>query len=326
MARPLPALCAAALACAVFLVFVRPALAEEYPGWDLIGGDYQSIELSAGSNAWDQCVHACVQDVECMAASMISGPAKPVCRLKRMGYDVEENPQASSYVKPLYISAQANMAYPDGDYEVFELFGPNDSAEECRIVCQSDTRCLGFTYAAPGVEATHGVCHLKESLSQAVSAPSMFTGVIYERMPFYREAVLADLGTTAYTDQEATGLDEEATETDEEGTTETDEDGTTVPDDHAYTVPMDQGATIPPEEGATNLDEEPVGLDEEEATTPDGPVTTDPEYLGAPLPTEQRDTDSHGQGTLVPVEEGTTVPVEEGTTVPVEEGTTVPVE
>ncbi len=162
---------------------LTPAHAEEYPGWNLVGGDYETFALAATMDAWDQCVFACEQDIHCMAATLIEQGDGLECRLKVKGYDVEQDPAAKSYVKNLYISAALGVNRAGAEYVNYVLFPPDNGIDKCREYCQNDANCVAFTYRGAGNGNT--VCGLSNSVSSPSNENGVSTGFIYERMSFF---------------------------------------------------------------------------------------------------------------------------------------------
>ena len=64
---------------------------------------------------------------------------------------------------------------PGGDYTVFDI-GSADPAT-CQGACVGDTRCLAFTYVAPGVQGLRPRCWLKNVVPPRVPNPCCASGV-----------------------------------------------------------------------------------------------------------------------------------------------------
>ncbi len=63
-----------------------------------------------------------------------------------------------------------------GDYSSFPV--ERGGAAACGAECARDPNCLAWTYARPGSEAAHGVCHLKATVPFGYSNPCCDSGVM----------------------------------------------------------------------------------------------------------------------------------------------------
>ncbi len=167
------------------LLGAAPALAEDFIGWDLVGGDYRSFETSNSPSAYSECVQACASDPHCMAATLVRAGAaspNPVCRLKEAGFTAQQNPNMDSWGKPLYYSAVTNEDRTGSDYRSFELVAPHDTILNCREYCQNDPACMAFTYLDPGMHAAGAYCYLKNAAAAPSPMAGAHSGLIYERV------------------------------------------------------------------------------------------------------------------------------------------------
>ncbi len=170
------------------------ALAEELPGHNFLGGDYYHFPIDEplwdGATPFEYCSQYCTLDPRCRAVTLVAAGVQsefPMCWLKDGNYVVQENPATDSWLKPVYASYR-QRDYPGGDFRSIEFLDPaqdpHAGAMQCRRECERDSRCLAFTFVAPGFQSRGGVCWLKDRVGGETYAPGCYSGLVYERQTF----------------------------------------------------------------------------------------------------------------------------------------------
>ncbi len=181
------ALCLTVLALSLFGVVALPTVSDsrDYMLHTCPGGDYHQFETSS-FDGWLECRRACMADPQCRAMTVTWGGLQAenaVCRLKNRACNLMANPLGNTFVRDEYAFAVHGRGRPGGDFHHFDLWSGDvfSSYMACRDACQSDSRCLAFSYIEPGYPGG-GVCWLKDVVNDPVQGQGRYSGLIYERV------------------------------------------------------------------------------------------------------------------------------------------------
>ncbi|HEY0478331.1 MAG TPA: PAN domain-containing protein [Kofleriaceae bacterium] len=137
------------------------------------GWDYSDFDVA---NAPQACATSCATDARCRAFTFtdagVGGRSSAHCWLKSSVPSPSAMTGAVSGVKR-GLEQETNRA--GTDFDNFDL--PHAVPEECQARCAQDSRCLAFTYVAPGFNGAsqpNAHCWLKSS----VTSPSAGTGLV----------------------------------------------------------------------------------------------------------------------------------------------------
>ena len=164
------------------LILTAPALAGDWPNYNFMGGDYHNFETTSGFPG-QECRQACIDDHRCRAATLVDAgiqSAGPMCWLKDSEFEILEDGNTNSWMKPEYYAAVADQNRLGQDYASYEL-PPGQGSMDCRRLCQGDDNCRSFTYVEPGLQAAGGMCWLKDGVPEPSRAEGCHSGLIYER-------------------------------------------------------------------------------------------------------------------------------------------------
>lgn len=154
---------ASALMTLALSIGSMPALAgvttQAYPGWDAVGGDFDSFPSGSGAN----CAQACVEKSQCTGSEFVGSTGR--CWLKNRIGAFSRLAGATLYLK--IVSGRAGIDYPGGDYHSYE----ESSWQSCSRACYNQARCKAFTY----VTFTR-TCWLKDRIVDAAFLDGAVSG------------------------------------------------------------------------------------------------------------------------------------------------------
>jgi uncharacterized caspase-like protein len=124
-------------------------LITRHPGYDLYGGDYQSI---AGSN-YASCLQQCTGDTRCIGFTF--NTKRDVCILKQGWNHIYRNAEADSGIVQAEAEGQPSLTRAFANVQLYDntdfLGGDYDNVkgitlDSCREICLGDSNCHAFTY------------------------------------------------------------------------------------------------------------------------------------------------------------------------------------
>ena len=155
---------ASALTALVLTLGGTPALAavttQAYPGWDSLGGDFDSFPSGSGAN----CAQTCVEKSNCTASEFVNSTGR--CWLKNRTTSFTQLAGATLYLK--IIAGRGGIDYPGGDYRSYET----SSWQNCSRACYVESnRCVAFTYVTAA-----RTCWLKDRIVDAAFLDGAVSG------------------------------------------------------------------------------------------------------------------------------------------------------
>eukprot|EP01006_Ploeotia_vitrea_P007965 TRINITY_DN18710_c0_g1_i2.p1 TRINITY_DN18710_c0_g1~~TRINITY_DN18710_c0_g1_i2.p1 ORF type:complete len:590 (-),score=67.96 TRINITY_DN18710_c0_g1_i2:66-1700(-) len=72
-----------------------------------------------------------------------------------------------------------NYDLPGGDYSINNTFGMHTHPDECQALCLKDSKCLAWTYVAPGVQMPSSRCCLKDTVPHTHAHKGITSGAKY---------------------------------------------------------------------------------------------------------------------------------------------------
>ena len=132
---------------------------QAYPGWDAVGGDFDSFPSGNGAN----CAQACTEKSNCTGAEFVNSTGR--CWVKNRIGAYSKLAGATLYLK--IFTSRAGVDYPGGDYHSYET----DTWQHCSRACYNQSRCKAFTY----VTQTR-TCWLKDRIVDANFLDGAFSG------------------------------------------------------------------------------------------------------------------------------------------------------
>jgi hypothetical protein len=147
-------------------------------GYDLPGHDYKIFYTKYSSNA---CDSACFNDSKCLAYTWVKPGVKgpnAVCYLKSFVPNQIQNPNCVSGVRKgasvtRLFNVNEGIDLTGQDYKYMTKGGSDD----CEKACVSDSKCVAFTWVAPGVKGPDAVCYLKSGVPNATKNSNCVSGI-----------------------------------------------------------------------------------------------------------------------------------------------------